>query len=50
MAAGDDFEDNFSNLLQIGQQLHNHVEKGSRPPDDTLIDTLGMMKTLLASA
>jgi len=26
------------------------VAQGSRPPDDTLVDTLTMMKTMLAQA
>jgi len=40
----DEFGDNFSNLVQIGEQINTHVESGSRPPDETLVDTLTMMK------
>lgn len=47
---GDDFGDNFNNLLQIGAKIHEHVESGNRPPDDTLVDTLTMMKNMLAQA
>jgi hypothetical protein len=36
--------------LQIGEKIHSHVENGNRPPDDTLVDTLTMMKTMLAQA
>ena len=46
----DSFGDNFANLVQIGEQIHSHVESGSRPPDETLVDTLTMMKSMLAQA
>ena len=46
----DEFGDNFTNLLQIGEQIHSHVESGNIPPDETLVDTLTMMKSLLANA
>jgi hypothetical protein len=42
------FEDNLSSLLQIGGEIHTDVASGSRPPDETLVDTLTVMKTLLA--
>jgi hypothetical protein len=43
----DTFGQNFNSLLQIGETIHSHVESGSRPPDETLVDTLTMMKSLL---
>ena len=45
-----DFGSNFNDLLQIGEQIHTHVENGMRPPDETLVDTLTMMKSMLAQA
>ena len=44
----DVFSDNFDSLCQIGEKINNHIESGSRPPDETLVDTLTMMKSMLA--
>ena len=46
----DEFGSNFQNLVQTAAEIHSHVESGERPPDETLVDTLTMMKNMLAQA
>ena len=46
----DEFGNNFQNLVQTAAEIHSHVESGERPPDETLVDTLTMMKSMLAQA
>jgi hypothetical protein len=48
--SGDSFGSDFTNLVQIGSEIHAHIQSGHRPPDDTLVDTLTMMKSMLAQA
>ena len=48
MDSGDSFGDSFVNLVQIGEEVRSHVESGNRPPDETLVDTLTVMKNMLA--